>query len=291
MPATRQYDEIAYYDGQWGKPSEMRIPLEDRGYIFGEGVYEAFNAFNHVIWGLEEHLDRLEFSLQFMDMPLPCPRAELTALLQQAVDMVKSNQQMLYMQLTRGYSPRRHAYPDVERSTLTIISRDHTESPSYVDSGGAAITVADKRWQHCNIKTLNLIPSAMAAKQAERAGVFASIFHRDGVVTEAQAHNAFMVSGVVVYTAPLSELILPGITRKHILQICEQLGIPYKEEYFTVEQMYNADEVFISSTTKYPLPIHAVDGHTIGDGATGPITRRIHAAYLANIEALCGKIS
>ena len=280
---------IAYYNGVFDAAERLSVPLEDRGYIFGEGVYEAVIAYNNIFWGLEDHLDRLERSLNLMEMRMPMSREELTSLLYDGISRVEGSVHFVYFQITRGGGPRSHSFQaQKDDCSLMMTISSIEDSQDFINTGFGAITLPDERWLHCDIKTLNLIPNAWAATKAERAGVFAAIFHRDGIVTEGASYNIFMVKDGQVYTAPLSNLILPGVTRKHLVSLLPELGIPLHEEYFTLEQMMQADEVFLASTAHHPGPIVQIDGQPIGNGKVGSISRQIHAAYEGKIAALCG---
>lgn len=281
--------KIAYYNGVFDAPENLSVPLEDRGYLFGEGVYEAVMAYNSIFWGLEDHLDRLERSLRLMEMQMPMSRDKLKELLQDGISRVEGPNHLVYFQITRGGGPRSHSFQQKKDDSCLMMTVTSKEDPqTFMEKGYGAITLPDERWFHCDIKTLNLIPNTFAATKAQRAGVYGAIFHRDGIVTEGASYNIFMVKDGVVYTAPLSNLILPGVTRKHLVQLLPELGIPLKEEYFTLSQMMQADEVFLASTTHHPGPIVEIDGRPISMGKVGPITCRIHTAYEEKIAALCG---
>jgi len=281
--------EIGYYDGQFGAPGELKVPLEERGFLFGEGVYEFTLAYNGILWGAEDHLDRLERSLRLMEMPLPLPRPELISLMEKAVAMVEGPARGVYLQITRGAAPRAHSYLNISGSKLMMVVRTFDEHREYLGAGYTAITVPDIRWQHCDIKTLNLIPNTMATAQAEKAGAHMAIFVRDNLVIEGASYNIFMVKDNVAYTAPLSDRMLHGVTRLHLVKLLPELGVTLKEEYFTLQQLLEADEVFATSAAVHPAPIVRVDGRAIADGRPGPLAARIDAAYERLIEARCGK--
>ncbi|MEG1997337.1 MAG: aminotransferase class IV [Clostridiales bacterium] len=284
--------EIAYYDGKFGLPGELTIPLEERGFLFGEAVYEMKAAYNHIIWGLEDHLDRLERSLKLMEMQMPLSRAALIALQQQALDMVEGDDLSIYLQITRGAYPRGHANCDKNKSVLTMIVRPFPVDPKIYRDGGQAIVVEDIRWGHCDIKTDNLIPNAMAAIWAKEKGVDFAILERDGMVTEGAAYNMAMVKDGVLFTAPLSNQILHGVTRKHIVdKLAPELGIKLIERSFSVAEMLDADEVFICGSFEYVTGVTAIDGKVIGNGKPGPITKQLYFAYEDYMEQTCGKRS
>lgn len=284
------YKELAYYNGEYGLPSQLKVPIEERGFIFGEGIYEAVIAYNHIFWGLDDHLDRLENSLRFIEMPMPMSREDLTAELEKGLSLVEGDLLSVYLQVTRGAGPRLHSYADFTSSVLTYIIRPMDGNQDYMEHGLKAITEPDVRWENCHIKTLNLIPHIMASTHARKAGVYTAIFERDGIVTEGAAYNVFIVKNKIIYTAPLSNEILPGVTRKHFLPLAASLDIAVVERSFSVKEMYEADEVFITATPMYPGPLVSIDGKQIGDGQVGPISRRLHDAYEDLIAEHCGPL-
>lgn len=284
------YREIAYYNGECGPPSEIRIPLEERGFIFGEGIYEAVLAYNHIFWGLDDHLDRLEESLAFIEMPMPMSRKTLTSELEKGISMVEGDMLCAYFQVTRGAGPRFHSYADFPGAVLTYVIRPMDGKQTYMETGLKAITETDVRWANCHIKTTNLIPHVMATTHAQKAGAYTAIFHRNGMITEGAAYNVFMVKDGVIHTAPLSREILPGVTRKHFIPLAASCGIPLRERSFSLAEMYAADEVFLTATPMYPGPVVAIDGKTIGDGKVGPIALALHRAYEELIAAHCGPL-
>ncbi|MBR2783491.1 MAG: aminotransferase class IV [Firmicutes bacterium] len=282
--------EIAYHNGVWGDPARMTVPLEDRGYLFGEGVYEVVYSYNHIFWGLEEHLDRLERSLNELEMPHPCGRQELTILLQQAVNRLSAAVQVCYIQITRGgEQPRTHGFHNAAgRGSLTIIARDYDDDLSYMEQGRSAILLPDLRWGRCDIKTTNLIPNELAATAAARAGSFAAILHRDGFVTEANAYSVFIVRSGCLVTRPAGPDILPSVCRTQILAYAPRWGIPLEQRRFTVEELLQADEVLLFSSSKHPMPIVRVEETPIAGGRVGPLARRIFELYEAELTQTCG---
>lgn len=282
--------EVGYYNGQWGRPDEMLVPLEERGFLFGEGVYEALHCINHVFWLLDEHLDRLAYSLREMGMQMPMPRAALREVLEAGVRRVDAPRHAIYLQVTRGAAPRTHHYADVAgHSVLMMIVRAwEDDTAHWMRQGGRAVTFPDIRWQRCDIKTLNLIPNTMAATAAQRAGAQAAIFVRDNIVTEGASQTVCMVKDGLLYTRPLSEQVLPSITRQYLLRHAPAWGVAVREEAFTAAQMLAADEVLLLSTSRCPLPIVEVDGKPIADAKVGPVARRIWQGHQEETRRVCG---
>ena len=282
--------EIAYHDGVWGRPSQLSVSLEDRGFLFGEGVYDVVLAYNHVFWALEHHLDRLEYSLGEVEMSMPCSRAELAALLEQAKDQVGGDCQHAYIQITRGGGRARcHDYEACRGdSSLTLIVRELDDDHSYMQDGRSAILLPDNRWGRCDIKTTGLLANTMAASLAHRAGAAAAIYHKDGGVTESHSHSVFIVKDGRLITRPLSPAILPSVTRQQIIEYAPAWRIPVEQRVFSVEELLAADEVLLMSASKHPLPIVSVAGQANGDGRVGPLARRIYELFEAEIAAVCG---
>ena len=283
--------EIAYHDGIWGDPSQMTVSLEDRGFLFGEGVYEVVYSYNHVFWGLEEHMDRLQRSLKALEMPVPCDRDELELLLRQAVNRLSGAVQVCYIQITRGGGqPRSHGFQSADSNgSLTIIVRDYDDDLSYMEDGRSAILLPDLRWGRCDIKTTNLIPNELAATAAARAGAFAALLHRDGFITEANAYAVFIVRDGVLVTRPAGTDILPSVCRTQMLEYAPLWGIPLEQRKYTIDELLSADEVLLFSSSKHPMPIVRVEDHIIGDGRVGPMAKRIFELFEGEMEKLCGK--
>ena len=283
-------NQIAYHDGVWGDPAGMMVPLEDRGFLFGEGVYEVVYSYNHIFWGLEEHLDRLERSLQALEMPEPCDRSELRVLLQQAVNRLSAAVQVCYIQITRGGGqPRAHGFQAASgNGSLTIIARDYEDDLSYMKEGRSAILLPDLRWGRCDIKTTNLIPNELAATAAARAGAFAALLHRDGFITEANAYSVFIVRGDTLITRPAGPDILPSVCRQQMLSYAPCWGIGLEQRKYTIDELLQADEVLLFSSSKHPMPIVRVEEHTIAEGRVGKMARTIFDLYERELAKICG---
>ncbi len=281
--------EIAYYNGTFALPSQIFIPLEERGFMFGEAVYEMTPAYNHVIWAIDDHMDRLERSLALLEMQMPMPRQELIALQQKALDMVEGDELSVYLQITRGSFPRGHSHCRKDASVLTMVVRPYITDPKAYLTGGKAIVVEDIRWGRCDVKTTNLIPNAMAAIHAAEQGTEFAILQRDGWVTEGAAYNIAMVKNGVLITAPLSNYILHGVTRKHVVEkLAPAAGISVEERPFSLQEMYEADEVMAIGSFEYVMGIVEIAGKTVGNGKPGPVTRRLYFDYEDFMEKTCG---
>ncbi|MGN1480359.1 D-amino acid aminotransferase [Porcipelethomonas sp.] len=270
---------LGYYNGRIGLIEEMMIPMTDRVCFFGDGVYDATYARNHKIFAIEDHLDRFYNSAKFLKIEIPVKREELKAALEEMVNKVDDGEQFVYWQVTRGNKGlRNHAFPDSEDKAslwITIEPRKIVDIHKKV----RLITMEDVRFLMCNIKTLNLIPSVMAAQATKEAGCDECIFHRNGRVTECAHSNVSIIRDGKFITAPTDNLILPGISRKHILQFCREFGIPVLEQPYTLDDLMNADEVVVTSSGQLCLQAIEVDGKPVG-GKAPEILQKLQDAYL-----------
>ena len=254
--------ELGYYNGRIGELSEMTIPMNDRVCWFGDGVYDAQLCRNYHIFGLDEHVDRFFNSAAMLEIDMPVSKQELKALLCELVCKLDSGDQFVYYQVTRGSGPRGHAFPEGPANlwvTLTPKKLDDRQEPI------ALCSIEDTRYFHCNIKTLNLIPSVMANERAKRAGCYECVFYRPGGrVTEGSHSNVHIIQNGAFVTAPADELILPGIARARLIRACKRLGIPVYEKPYTLDELRQADEVFTSSSGRLCARASSLDGAPIG---------------------------
>ncbi len=270
--------ELAYVNGKIVPLEEARVPVEDRGYQFGDAVYEYLASYNGRLFALEDHLDRLERSLEALSFPV-MNRQEIRAAILTTFDRSGYRRAGLYLQISRGAAPRNHLFPTDVPPQVIITVRPQPEIDSGLRTNGArAITVRDIRWKRCDIKTVQLLPNALAKQQAVDAGADDAIFvSTKGVVREGTSSNLFIVTNDTVKTHPLTTRILPGITRHHLLSICADQDIRVEETTFGKASMAAADEVFLSGTVTEVLPVTVIDGRPVGSGRPGPMTRRLYA--------------
>ncbi|MGA7676495.1 MAG: D-amino-acid transaminase [Rhizomicrobium sp.] len=275
---------IAYVDGRYVRHGQAGVHIEDRGLQLGDSVYEVCRIANGRIVDQEEHLDRLERSLGEIEMPMPMGRGALKSVMAEIARRNCTRDGLLYLQVTRGALRRDHPIPKTAtKPTLVLtvhpvdpaaIARRHTE-------GVAVVTCPDERWGRCDIKTTQLLANLLAKTAAKRAGVFeAWLVDRDGYVTEGASTTAWIVDreGHIV-TRDLSRAILPGVTRRVILEAAATTQLPIKERRFTPEEAFSAREAFLSSATGGAVPVVAIDGRKVADGKPGPTTRWIMALY------------
>ena len=256
-------ERLGYYNGTYGPLEEMTVPMNDRVSWFGDGVYDAGPCRNYHIFAIDEHIDRFFRNAEWLGIEMPVTKDELKDLLNKLVHEMDSGDLFVYMQVTRAAGvPRQHAYTEGP-GNLWI-----TLNPATIADGTEPlkmITREDTRFFHCNIKTLNLIPAVMASEAAKQAGCQEAVLYRPGGrVTEGSHSNIHILKGGTLYTAPLDNLILPGIARAHLLRACEALGIPYKEEAYTLDDLRNADEILMTSSSNLCRFANELDGEPAG---------------------------
>ena len=272
-------ENIGYYNGKTGLIEEMTIPMNDRVTYFGDGVYDATYARNHKIFALSDHLDRFYNSCRLLKIPFDMPREELAETLEDLVNQVDDGETFLYWQATRGTGMRNHAFPATKPNLLVTVTPCKFKN---VYKKLRLITLEDTRFFHCNVKTLNLIPSVLAAEATKQAGCDESVFYRvrgeQKIVTECAHSNVSMLKEGKFITEALSNLILPGITRKHLIEICKELGIPVEEREYTLEELFDADEIIVSSSGSLGIGAYEMDGKPVG-GKDEALLKKIQDAY------------
>lgn len=276
-----QMKNLAYYNGRISSIEDMMIPANDRGFYFGDGIYEVAMVFHHKIFALEDHLDRMFNSASMLRIELPYTKEEVGNLLTELILKVESPCQFLYWQVTRGTSPRNHLFPEQVSSNLYVYSKPWKgveTSDEY-----RLLSITDTRFLHCNIKTLNLIPNIMAAQKAKEAGCQEAVFVRDGYVTEGSHSNVSMIKDGVFITHPLDCLILPGTERKHMIAYCGELGILVEERAFTLEELAEADEIIVSSTSHPSMRAMELDGKAVGM-KNPELVQKLREKYLEEIN-------
>lgn len=274
---------VAYYNGRISSIEEMTIPLCDRAVYFGDGVYDVALVANGKPFALEDHLDRFYRSCSMIEIDFDRSRDEMRAIFDDMIARLDdSASAMLYWQASRGTAMRNHLYPaDSKPNLMAYIT---PKALPDVTKAVSMITVPDRRYQLCRIKTINLLANLMETEKAKRAGCDEAILVRGGLVMECSHSNLSMLRDGVFRTAPLTEQVLPGIARKHLIEICTKLGIPVLEKAFTVEEMMDADEVLQSSTTTFCRRVAAIDGKPVG-GRDTELVRRLQKAFSDKLYA------
>lgn len=254
---------IILYNDQFVSKEDVHISMDDRGYYYGDGIYEVFRIYDGKLFEKDAHMSRLMRSAQAVRITLPCSITELEQRLEQLVKLNGINVGTLYMQITRGESSRALPFPDAP-SILLGYCTEVQRPVATMKSGITAMTIPDIRWLRCDIKSLNLLPNVLAKQEAVDHGFAEAILHRDGVVTECSASNIMVVHEGKLFTHPADHLILHGITRSVVLKLAEQEGIPVELRAFTLEELFKADEAFICGTTVEITPIISIDNKPVG---------------------------
>lgn len=274
--------EIVYLNGEFMPLEDARIPVLDRGFIFGDGVYEVVPAYSRRPFRMAEHLRRLQHSLDGIRLANPMSDAQWIALM---TDLIARNasagdDQSVYLQVTRGVAKRDHAFPkDVKQTVFMMSGSLTTPSQAQIDSGVAAITASDFRWLKCDVKSVSLLGNCLLRQMAADAGATETILFRDGQLTEASASNVFVVKDGVLLAPPKNNLVLPGITYDVVLEIARAREFEVEVRDISEAETRGADEIWVTSSTKEVLAVTTLDGKPVGDGAPGLLFRRMHALY------------
>jgi len=259
---------------------EARVPVLDRGFIFGDGVYELVPVYSRVPFRMDEHLARLERSLAAVRIRNPYSRAEWRDIILQLVAKQSFEDQGIYFQVTRGVARRDHSFPKDAVPTVFVMSNPLVNPPrELVERGAAAVTAVDDRWHRCDIKSISLIGNCLLRQVSADVGAVETILLRDGKLTEASASNVFVVKAGVILSPPKSNLILPGITYDVIAEIAEAAGLPLEYRDVPEAGLRGADEIWVTSSSKEVLAIVTLDGKPVAGGKPGPMFRRAHALY------------
>ena len=275
---------LGYYNGKFDEIEKMTIPMIDRVCWYGDGIYDATYAHNHKVFDIDAHLNRFYNSAKILDIIIPMERNELEKLLKELVLKVDDGDQFVYMQCTRGSGLRNHVYEEGTKGNLWITLTPCPVADTYKPID--VITFEDKRFLYCNCKTLNLIPSVLAATAADRAGCKEAIFHRGDIVTECAHSNVSIFKDGKVITHPLDDKVLPGTARIRLLAFADKLGFETEERNYTLDELMNADEVVVHSTGSFCIPVRTVDGKPVG-GKAPEMLKTIQDALVADFEAQC----
>lgn len=257
---------LAYYNGAVGEMTDMSVPFCDRVCFFGDGVYDAAYSRNGKVFTLDEHVDRLFFGAAGVGIVPPLSAEKLSSLIRSLVTRCEESECFVYFQLTRGISVPRNHIPVETRANLWI-----TVTPKKITPRGKTLdlmTYPDERYGYCFVKTLNLIPNVLASLRAHENGCDEAIFVEDGFVNECAHSNIHALSGGTLVSPPQGRKTLGGIARKHLMNACRRLGVPVEERRFTIEELFLADEIFVTSAGTFLAPVKTVDGKKVGGGAT-----------------------
>ncbi|MFI4997900.1 MAG: D-amino-acid transaminase [Hyphomicrobiales bacterium] len=273
---------IVYVNGAFVPEAEARISVFDRGFIFADGIYEVSAVLDGGLVDNDAHLARLERSLGAIELPMPCPKEEIVALQKELIRRNRLVEGSIYLQVTRGPADREFAFPPDARPSLVMFTqaRDILDDPKAV-SGIKLLSVPDIRWARRDIKSVALLAQVLAKQAAAAAGCQEAIMHEEGVVTEGGSSTVFIVTeGGGIVTRPNSHAILPGITRQTVLRLARERSLTIEERLFTLDEVFAAQECFVTSATSFVKPVIEVDGKRIGGGQPGPVARRLRDLYV-----------
>ena len=272
---------IVYLNGEYLPYENARISVDDRGFVFADGIYEVARIYNGHIFLMKPHLERLRYGLGELQI-----RADIVDRIPEiAQRLLRDNDPVadatLYIQVTRGSAPRAHAFPNpaVEPTVFVAVKPFKGHPQSYWDQGVGTVTVPDTRWLRCDIKSIGLLANVLANQQAKAAGAFEALFVRDGQVIEGSHSNLFGVLDGELVTYVSNHHILTGITRLLVVDRADELDIPVREKGIPQKRLFDASELFLSGTTTEIMPVVTVDGKPIGDGKPGPVTSRLRTLY------------
>ncbi|WP_026603735.1 D-amino acid aminotransferase [Methylomonas sp. 11b] len=265
--------EQVYLNGAYLPLADAKVSVLDRGFLFGDGVYEVIPAYRGRLFRLEDHITRLNNSLNGIRLPLPHSVNDWEGIFRPL--LADDRDQYIYLQVTRGYAPKRdHGFPEQIVPTIFAMSADIKPFAGRVD-GIKAITLDDTRWQLCNIKAITLLGNILLRQEALDQGCAEAILVRNGYIVEGAASNLFAVLDGELITPPKSHEILPGITRDVILELAAENNIPYQEDIIALEALHNASEIWVASSTREIVPVIELDGQQVGDGKPGPVWKRM----------------
>ena len=272
---------IVYLNGDFIPLEDARISPLDRGFLFGDGVYEVIPAYNNQLFRIEEHLQRLQNSLDAIRLNNPHDTATWVGIFNTLIDHQDHHDHSIYLQITRGADNKRdHSIPDHLGPTIFIMSNAFPPQADIAKvSGVRVMTQTDSRWQHCNVKAITLLANILHRQDAIDNGYVETILIRDGHALEGSASNLFIVKDGIIKTPPKSPLLLPGITRDLVLEIAEQNNLPAQESDIALYELLDADEVWITSSTKEVVPVIQVDDKVIGDGQPGSVWKTMITCF------------
>ena len=277
-------NKTVYLNGDYLPLNEAKISVMDRGFLFGDGIYEVIPSYSGHLFRFQEHMERLENSLDTIRLANPHTREQWLKILIPLLNF--SLDQYIYLQITRGVAPKRdHVFP--ENITPTVFAMCSNIVPfENRDSGVKAISVDDSRWELCNVKATTLLANILLRQQAVEQGCAEAILVKDGYVTEGAASNVFAVIDGILITPPQGNEILPGITREVILEIAQQNNIPYSEEIISLDALKTASEIWIASSTREIVPVVELDSEKVSDGKPGPVWQNMNRLFQAYKKSL-----
>jgi len=283
---------IVLMNGEYIPREEAKVDIEDRGYQFGDGIYEVIRVYNSKMFTAKEHLERLLSSSAKINIFISYSLEELTALLDQLIQKNNLDTGYIYMQFTRGTSSRNHAFPKGQITpTFIAYTKEFARPVEQMSNGVQAITVEDIRWSRCDIKSLNLLGNVLAKQKAVEADCYESIQYRDLDVTEGSSSNIWIVNNGKIQTHEANQYILNGITRQKVIEVVKENNMELIEKAFSIEELIDADEVFLTSTTSEVTPITAINNVPVKEGKVGEVTKKLQVLFQEAIKKECGDLN
>jgi D-alanine transaminase len=271
---------MVFLNGKFLPIEEAKVPVLDRGFIFGDGVYELVPVYSRIPFRLDEHMTRLERSLSETGIRNPYSRAQWRDIIFKLIDSQSFDDQGVYFQVTRGVAKRDHAFPKNVEPTVFMMSNPLVNPPrEQVEKGGRAVSAQDQRWLRCDIKSISLIGNCLLRELSAESGSAETILFRDGNLTEASASNVFIVKQGRIQSPPKGNLILPGITYDVVAELARANGLPLEFRQIPEAEVRAADEIWVTSSSKEVFPIVELDGSRVGDGRPGPVFHRMYQLY------------
>ena len=271
---------MIYLNGEFMPIEKAVIPVLDRGFIFGDGVYEVIPVYSRQPFRLGGHLKRLQASLDSIRLKNPHNDSEWRKRIERLIELNETGDQSLYLQVTRGVAKRDHAFPATVTPTVFMMSNPLLPAAAdQIENGVGVITAPDNRWLRCDVKSTALLPNVLLRQLAADAGCAETLLLRDGMLTEGSASNAFVVSKGVMLAPPKSNLMLPGITYDVVLELAKANDVPFDVRNISESGLRSGEEIWITSSSREILPVTTLDGKAVGSGRPGPLFRRMHGLY------------
>ena len=275
----------AFINGAYMPAEEACLNIEDRGTLFGDGVYEFFKVYRSKLFLGDEHLSRLHSSANKLEIPVPYRDSEIIEVIEKLIRENAISHGGVYLQLSRGGGPRNHQFPDNCSPNFFIVAREMPQLPDELyKSGIDAVLLPDERWKRCDIKSLNLLPNILAKEKAKKLGVYDAILYSEHGVTESTSSSVLAVIDGVLISTPPGPWILPGITMETAFGMAKELGIPVSQQFMTKEELLAADEIMLTSTRIDVLSVVKVDNKTVGNGKPGPVSRALRQGFAGLLE-------
>lgn len=276
--------EWILHNDEFIQEDDVKISKEDRGYQFGDGIYEVIRVYNGDLYTAKEHIDRFYDSAEKIRIVVPYTKDVFHKMMYELVEKNEINNGQVYVQITRGSSVRQHQFPTNPEPVLIGYTKTVERPVELMQNGAHAMFIEDMRWLRCDIKSLNLLGNVLAKQEAYDNGCYEAVLHRGEMITEGSSSNMYGIKDGVVYTHPATNLILDGITRRTILELCAELGIEVQQTPMTKDQALGMDEFFMSSTTAEIIPLTQIDGNKIGNGSRGALTEKLQKAFEARLN-------